>query len=146
MFTPHFTLHELLRSDSEQRQKSNLQNVSYTDIQNLHRLCTDILEPVRTEFGYPITINSGYRSPFTNGQVGGAANSLHLSGCAVDFTIKERASLFAMYDYIRTHFEYAELILYKDRNYDSRFIHVACDYSPKLFDAPQRKMAKVVVR
>ena len=32
----------------------------------------------------PIVINSGYRSPEVNRLAGGAANSNHLSGCAVD--------------------------------------------------------------
>ena len=32
----------------------------------------------------PIVINSGYRSPELNRKVGGAANSNHLTGCAVD--------------------------------------------------------------
>ena len=32
----------------------------------------------------PIIINSGYRSPELNRKVGGAANSNHLTGCAVD--------------------------------------------------------------
>ena len=32
----------------------------------------------------PIVINSGYRSPEVNRLAGGAANSNHLTGCAVD--------------------------------------------------------------
>lgn len=146
MLTPHFSLYELLRSDSEQRFKSNLQSVSNIEIQNLHRLCTNLLEPIRKEFGYSIIVNSGYRSAFTNSAVGGASTSLHLSGCAVDFTIFERARLYDIYEYIKSNFEFAELILYKDRNYKSRFIHVACDYSPKLIDVQQRMMTKIVVR
>ena len=32
----------------------------------------------------PLVINSGYRSPAVNKLAGGAANSNHLTGCAVD--------------------------------------------------------------
>ena len=35
----------------------------------------------------PIIINSGYRSPAVNKAVGGAPNSNHLIGCAVDIHV-----------------------------------------------------------
>jgi len=40
------------------------------------RLCTDMLEPLRAEFG-PVTIVSGYRSTGYNASVGGAPLSFH---------------------------------------------------------------------
>jgi len=46
------------------------------------------MEIVRSEFGNrPIHINSGYRSPAHNKEVGGVINSQHLLGKANDFTI-----------------------------------------------------------
>lgn len=44
----------------------------------------DLLEVIRSEFGRPIVINSGYRSPERNAQVGGAKNSYHVKGMAAD--------------------------------------------------------------
>ena len=42
-------------------------------------------EEMRNEVGeYPIIINSGFRSPEVNKEVGGATLSNHLTGCAVD--------------------------------------------------------------
>ena len=35
----------------------------------------------------PIRINSGYRSPQLNNQIGGVAGSNHLTGCAVDIRV-----------------------------------------------------------
>ena len=37
--------------------------------------------------GEPIIINSGYRSPQLNRKIGGAPNSNHLTGCAVDIRV-----------------------------------------------------------
>ena len=51
----------------------------------------DRLEQVRTAVGdIPIVIRSGYRSPKYNQAVGGASNSQHLYGKAVDIYIQDR--------------------------------------------------------
>jgi zinc D-Ala-D-Ala carboxypeptidase len=42
------------------------------------------LEALRCRIGRPLPIVSGYRTPTTNRAVGGAVNSRHLSGDAVD--------------------------------------------------------------
>ena len=43
------------------------------------------LELARRALGHPIIITSGYRCPALNARVGGAANSAHTQGLAVDF-------------------------------------------------------------
>tara|TARA_R110002020_G_scaffold176317_4_gene368525 strand:- start:1134 stop:1547 length:414 start_codon:yes stop_codon:yes gene_type:complete len=47
----------------------------------------DHLEAVRMHFGKPVKINSGYRCPTHNKNVGGAKNSLHMQGKAADHYI-----------------------------------------------------------
>lgn len=42
------------------------------------------LEAVRAEFGKPLYVNSGYRSPSWNEKVGGVKNSFHCKGLAAD--------------------------------------------------------------
>ena len=42
------------------------------------------LDSVREEFGEPITITSGYRSPSYNAKIGGASSSQHCQGKAAD--------------------------------------------------------------
>lgn len=44
----------------------------------------DFLNSVRQELGHPIVINSAYRTPAVNKQVGGAKRSLHMQGRAAD--------------------------------------------------------------
>lgn len=48
----------------------------------------ELLEKVRTHFGdKPVTINSGYRCPTHNANIGGATNSQHLYGTAADIVV-----------------------------------------------------------
>lgn len=47
-----------------------------------------ILELVRTKFGKPVLINSGYRTPSYNRKIGGAEFSQHMYGRAADIVVK----------------------------------------------------------
>ena len=83
----HFTMGELCKT-SVKTADGNIP--SHVHIENLKRLC-GWLEMLRNEWNRrygegdePIIINSGYRSPAVNKAVGGALNSNHLTGCAVD--------------------------------------------------------------
>ena len=98
--SPHFTLGELCKT-SVKTADGNIP--SHVHIENLKRL-TGWLETLRDEWNRrygdgddPIIINSGYRSPQVNKAVGGAQNSNHLTGCAVDIRClgKEQAIRYA---------------------------------------------------
>lgn len=57
-------------------------------IENIKKLAVN-LQVIRDELKKPITINSGYRSPKHNKNIGGAKNSYHLTGLAVDISVKD---------------------------------------------------------
>ncbi|MEL6382739.1 MAG: D-Ala-D-Ala carboxypeptidase family metallohydrolase [Cyanobacteria bacterium J06626_18] len=62
----------------------------------------EALEEIRTMFGNrPMQINSWYRDPVTNANIGGASMSRHLTGDAVDFVIQgyHPYDVFAELDY-----------------------------------------------
>ena len=86
--TEHFTLEELTKSSIADKYKiNNMPNA--TMINELRRLCNDILEPIRQRYGKPIIVTSGYRCPLLNKRVGGAKNSDHRYASAADLKAKD---------------------------------------------------------
>jgi len=100
----HFTLGELCKT-SYHTMDGNIP--SHVAIENLKRICEGWLEDLRYSYNQmygdgvgrsrkeydgvgsqyseiPIIISSGYRSEEVNRKCGGAKNSNHLTGCAVD--------------------------------------------------------------
>ena len=120
----HFVLGEFTRSKYPE-----VYNIpSHEAIANLKRLCV-WLEVLRDKVGQPIIINSGYRSPQLNRKVGGAANSNHLTGCAVDIRTSgyEQAIVFAaiLINYAKeSQQEFDELLIEKNR-YGAVWVHFA---------------------
>lgn len=87
---------------------------------NIEALVCEVLDPAREKLGSPIVVNSGYRCPKHNKEVGGATNSQHLLGQAAD--IRFQVSGFKIQDLAKAIVEngkYDQLILYPT------FVHVS---------------------
>lgn len=54
--------------------------------ENMEALVDNVLDPARERYGKPTKVNSGYRCPKHNAEVGGARASQHLRGEAADIT------------------------------------------------------------
>lgn len=63
------------------------------ELNNIKKLVTDILQPIRDKYGKPVTVTSGYRNPSINRLVGGSANSQHCKGEAADIKCEDNKEL-----------------------------------------------------
>ena len=89
----HFTYRELTHSSTAEA--NNITNIPDAhQLANLIRLCETVLEPVRIEFNEQIFVSSGFRNPILNRLVGGANNSYHQYGLAVDIKSSNNKRLF----------------------------------------------------
>jgi uncharacterized protein YcbK (DUF882 family) len=82
----YFSLSEFTRSQTAARQYID-NTPSEIAIENIKKLATQVLDPLREAIGKPITVSSGYRSPRLNKAVGGAENSDHMRGLSADIII-----------------------------------------------------------
>ncbi len=90
--TPHFELSEFLRSQAAARSGETLDPPPFV-VDNLRRLCVDVLEPLRTSLGQAVVITSGWRPKWLNTMIGGAQNSAHLTGRAADIHVQGMAAI-----------------------------------------------------
>lgn len=59
---------------------------------NMSQKLIEIADDVREHFGAPITVSSGHRCKTHNARVGGVSNSRHLSGKAMDFSVRGKSA------------------------------------------------------
>ena len=123
--SPHFTLQEMTKSQTAQRQGiSNIPNKAH--VASLQALCREVLEPIRDNFKRPITITSGYRSKELCKAIGSSAKSQHAKGEAADFEIRTIPNI-DLAKWIRDNLEFDQLILefYDGIDPNSGWVHVS---------------------
>lgn len=99
-----------------------------SDVVLIHPFIPFICQMVRNKFKYAYSPNSAYRTPTHNKAVGGAINSNHLYGRAVDIPAKKGVTPKQLYDYVDTLFgDWGEVGLY------SWGVHVGVQESKKRF-------------
>lgn len=109
--TAHFDLSEFTRSESAKRE--GLDNTPTPEhLENIKILCEKVLEPIRLRFG-SINISSGYRGKLLNHFIGGAVNSDHCVGRAVDIDMDDVGTGVTnteIFNYIKDNLDYDQLI------------------------------------
>ena len=81
----NFSLQELIKSDTAIR-KGIDNNPNADQIEKLKRLCENVLQPVRDQFGR-VKVTSGFRTPELCLAIGSSVNSQHAKAEAADFEV-----------------------------------------------------------
>lgn len=116
----YFKLSEFINSATANR--LGIDNIpSFEVVDNLNRLA-DYLDSIRTKFGKPILISSGYRCPMLNKAVGGVVNSQHLKGLAADLVCSDMETLLSI---IRETKGFDQVITEHNKGSKSYWIHVS---------------------
>lgn len=125
------SLAEVIRSEAAKRKGiSNMPTKQHLD--NFVALAENVFEKVREHFGVPIYISSGYRSAELNFVIGGAVNSQHSTGEAIDIDMDGSDSNVTnadIYNYIKDNLDYDQLIWEFGTDKNPDWVHVS--YSKK---------------
>jgi zinc D-Ala-D-Ala carboxypeptidase len=125
--TKNFTLSEMTKSETALRHGMD-NTPGEVEIENLKRLCEQVLQPVRDHYAKGVKVNSGYRAPAVNQKVGGSPTSDHCKGQAADIEIPGVANA-ELAQWIEKNLNYTQLILefYTQGIPDSGWVHVSYD-------------------
>ena len=99
----NFSLKEMTASQTADRHGIS-NNPSEDHMDNLKKLCENVLQKVRDHYGKVVSVSSGYRSPELCEAIGSSKNSQHAKGQAADFEIFDVSN--------------QELVIWIDKNLD----------------------------
>lgn len=99
-------------------------------IKNLKILCTQILEPARQRYGYPLMITSGFRCVKLNRIVGGQPDSYHLKGMAADIRISDYQSALRLAELLNEQ-QLCDLVLVESSRVGGQWLHVQFSRNPR---------------
>lgn len=126
----NLTLFEMTRSDMAKRK--GISNEPTTEhLANMIVLAEKIFQPIREHFGVPIYISSGYRSAALNKKIGGAKNSQHCLGQAIDIDMDghPHVSNVEVFNWIRANLVFDQLIWEYGSNSSPDWVHVSYNTS-----------------
>ena len=121
----HLELAEVIRSESAKRRGiTNMPTEQH--IANLKKLAENVFEPIRANFRQPIRISSGYRSQSLNAAIGGATNSQHSTGEAIDIDMEgTKISNKEIFNFIKEKLNFDQLIYEFGNNNEPDWVHVS---------------------
>jgi len=123
----NLSLNEVTKSNTAERRGID-NSPTEAHIKNLKYIAEEVFQPLRDNFGVPIYISSGYRSPALNEAIGGSPRSFHSHGMALDLDQDNRnkgVSNCDVFYYIKDNLQFTELIWEFGDEYEPNWVHVA---------------------
>ena len=123
----NLALFEMIRSDMAKRKGVSNQPTPER-IENMKILAEKIFQPIREHFNTPIYVSSGYRSSALNKKIGGAKNSQHLTGEAMDIDQDNTGSSVSnvqIFNWIRANLIFDQLIWEYGNSSSPDWVHVS---------------------
>jgi hypothetical protein len=120
----YFKMKELYRS--EKALAAGIDNTPDEAVErNLTKLTERVLEPLRELYGEAVVVTSGYRCAALNRLVGGAPASQHCLGEAADITALNKRDNALLFEMIRKHLPFDQLIWERGTREYPDWIHVS---------------------
>jgi zinc D-Ala-D-Ala carboxypeptidase len=96
-------------------------------LNNMVHVATKVFEPIREHFGVRIYISSFFRSKALNVAIGGAVNSQHVTGEAIDIDADQYGLISnkQIFDYIKDSLEFDQLIWEEGTDLNPDWVHVS---------------------
>ena len=125
----NFSLAEMVKSQTALR-KGIDNTPDQTSIDNMAKLCTEILQPVRNHYGIPFTPSSGYRCPELCIAVGSNIKSQHAKGQAADFEVPGISNM-ELAEFIIETLPFDQLILEFFTGGNTGWVHCSYVHEPR---------------
>ena len=95
-------------------------------LENMELVAEEVFEPLRAYVGWPIKINSFFRSPKLNTAIGGSSKSQHCKGQAIDIDDTfGKATNAEMYRWIKENLEFDQMIWEFGDDDNPNWVHVS---------------------
>lgn len=122
----YVSLTEVTKSDTARRRGiSNEPTPEH--LENLKTICVEVFDKVRTHFGVPLFISSGYRSEALNKAIKGSRTSDHSLGRALDLDQDFRGNgvtNMEVFEFIKDNLEFDQLIYEFGTTKNPDWVHV----------------------
>lgn len=122
----YVSLAEVTKSDTARR-KGISNEPTPEHLENLKTICVEVFDKVRTHFGVPLFISSGYRSEALNKAIKGSRTSDHSLGRALDLDQDFRGNgvtNMEVFEFIKDNLEFDQLIYEFGTTKNPDWVHV----------------------
>ena len=125
----NFSLAEMVKSQTALR-KGIDNTPDSSAIENMEKLCAEILQPIRDAYSIPFTVSSGYRCPELCIAVGSNIHSQHAKGQAAGFEVPGISNRM-LAEWIRGPLAFEQLILEGFTGGNPGWVHCSFVHEPR---------------